>query len=371
MSAWTNKIGYHLKPEERIAHDWWFGRDSPYKYIVNVAWSSKQPPNKYNPGTVKDYSRSWGGITFESSVKVGEAPYGPQEYWISAQIVIPGTYRPFVEQESEENARSAAITKALNGLNDGSLQLGADIGEAGSTARMFGDNISAVAKSLLAAKRGSWGDIPGYLGMSPRDVLSGRFPANRWLEYQYGWKPLFGSIYDTQAKIHRGIEKQNAKLRSTGNGTTSNSINFSDHGYVRDGVKATGVADYSCQCTILAKIVNPDLRNMAQWGLINPASIAWELVPFSFVVDWFVPVGNTLSAMTDTVGLEFERGWTSERFRGRTTIEYKGASMSEEQFSYNRTRLNNFPSPRVYAKENPWSSAHIKNAFALVRSLMR
>jgi hypothetical protein len=29
-------------------------------------------------------------------------------------------------------------------------------------------------------------------------------------------------------------------------------------------------------------------------GLYDPAGLAWELLPFSFVADWFVPIGNYL-----------------------------------------------------------------------------
>jgi hypothetical protein len=55
----------------------------------------------------------------------------------------------------------------------------------------------------------------------------------------------------------------------------------------------------------LGAIVSMEPHNMAtqltrSWinglGLNNPVGIAWELIPFSFVVDWFVPVGKWLTA---------------------------------------------------------------------------
>jgi hypothetical protein len=30
-------------------------------------------------------------------------------------------------------------------------------------------------------------------------------------------------------------------------------------------------------------------------GLLDPASVAWELLPFSFVADWFIPIGSYLA----------------------------------------------------------------------------
>jgi hypothetical protein len=59
-------------------------------------------------------------------------------------------------------------------------------------------------------------------------------------------------------------------------------------------------------------ISNPNLYLANKLGFVNPAVIAWELVPFSFVVDWFVPVGNFLSQWTDFVGLSLQNGYTTK-----------------------------------------------------------
>jgi len=37
--------------------------------------------------------------------------------------------------------------------------------------------------------------------------------------------------------------------------------------------------------------------------LTNPALVAWELVPFSFVADWFVPIGSWLTAIAPLIGI--------------------------------------------------------------------
>lgn len=38
-----------------------------------------------------------------------------------------------------------------------------------------------------------------------------------------------------------------------------------------------------------------DLSLMQSLDLVNPAAVIWENVPFSFVVDWFIPIGSYLS----------------------------------------------------------------------------
>jgi hypothetical protein len=45
------------------------------------------------------------------------------------------------------------------------------------------------------------------------------------------------------------------------------------------------------------------LHNFAEVGFTNPLEVAWELVPFSFAADWFVPVGSWLSGLDALLGL--------------------------------------------------------------------
>jgi hypothetical protein len=68
------------------------------------------------------------------------------------------------------------------------------------------------------------------------------------------------------------------------------------------------------RCELGAEIFvsNPNLYLANKLGFVNPGVIAWELVPFSFVIDWFVPVGNFLSQWTDFVGLTLQKAYTTK-----------------------------------------------------------
>lgn len=54
---------------------------------------------------------------------------------------------------------------------------------------------------------------------------------------------------------------------------------------------------------------------MNQLGLLDPVSLAWNLLPMSFVFDWFIPVGTFLDGFTATEGLTYQDGYTTQWVR--------------------------------------------------------
>lgn len=77
--------------------------------------------------------------------------------------------------------------------------------------------------------------------------------------------------------------------------------------------------------TILARVevADPNARLASQLGFVNPAVVAWELVPFSFVVDWFVNVGDVLSSYTDFLGFKFLESSVTSFNKDRVTTYYQ------------------------------------------------
>jgi hypothetical protein len=134
-------------------------------------------------------------------------------------------------------------------------------------------------------------------------------------------------------------------------------------------------------CELGAVLDNPSLAYLNTFGLINPLSIAWELVPWSFAIDWFVPVGKTLEAVTATVGLIFNGGRITEHRKYVTVRNYvpgrrtawrvceNTGNYIEEGFGFSRTALTAFPHPMFYADLTPYSTTRALNALALVHGL--
>lgn len=73
------------------------------------------------------------------------------------------------------------------------------------------------------------------------------------------------------------------------------------------------------------KVKNPLLTFINQLGLYNAAEVVWEVLPWSFVIDWFSNVSELISSMTAEVGLERLEG-NSETISFRGIVLERGPS---------------------------------------------
>jgi hypothetical protein len=73
--------------------------------------------------------------------------------------------------------------------------------------------------------------------------------------------------------------------------------------------------------TVKCVVDNPALRTLSEFGLINPLEILWEVTPWSFVIDWFFPVGDWISNKTSDCGIVFKTGTRKVKLTGTFTTE--------------------------------------------------
>lgn len=268
-----------------------------------------------------------------------------------------------VSQDS--NLMNQAVTECLLRLADGKAELGAALGEAHRTADMLASGFSTLLTAYRNVRRGNLGRL---LSQRPTSAKMAKELANRRLEIVYGWLPLMSDIkgtYDVLRTTLKPAMLVHAKRRV-------NDSSVTDYSGV-SGWKSSGKAKRSHSCELIAQLDIAAARQANQLGLTNPLSIAWELVPFSFIVDWGLPVGNVLAALSATRGLSFVSGFKAVHADGKVkaTLQPTGSYQEVSPRSgdlnfayYRRYRLSGFPSPLPYAK-NPFSTEHVLNALAL------
>jgi hypothetical protein len=123
---------------------------------------------------------------------------------------------------------------------------------------------------------------------------------------------------------------------------------------------------------------------LAQTGFTNPVNLAWEVLPYSFVLDWLLPVGPWLTTLSAYDGLSFVDGFVTRFTRQEISamIDYKGSFPGTYQPStwdiagrfgrvyiiVNRTKLTTFPSADCPQFKNPFSVTHALNGLALLEA---
>lgn len=129
-------------------------------------------------------------------------------------------------------------------------------------------------------------------------LLRLKFPKNwkslssDWLAYRYGWRPLISDLKTLSEMISNSKDRlvRHSKRSSDVSSHTSTSTRMNPVGsYFSWQVTVIDEVTTRLRGSVTADIVLPKLQ-------FNPLVTGWELIPFSFVIDWFVSIGKALLA---------------------------------------------------------------------------
>lgn len=120
------------------------------------------------------------------------------------------------------------------------------------------------------------------------------YVTSKWLEYRYGWMPLVYSTYDALSTLNRRAFGGSFTIRSRATERTRR-VDIDGLGTFSSPQKKS-VIDQSARTEMVIRVKLPGGNQLHDWTSLNPLGIAWELTPLSFVADWFVNVGDLLSA---------------------------------------------------------------------------
>lgn len=142
-----------------------------------------------------------------------------------------------------------------------------------------------------------------------------------FLEFHLGWQPLVGDIGNAINVLQKGIPPVIVKGRGSSKRTTVSRPNSWESTKTNVETRVMLIANVA--------VTNPNLWLANSLGFVNPASVAWALVPFSFVIDWFVNIGDILGQCTDFLGLSLEYPATTRLDSlsytyGRTDVYHPG-----------------------------------------------
>ena len=359
-----------------------------YKQITRTALvktkkelSGWRPPKPYQC-TVMDYAPLEGSLK-RDHYRSGVVGPWRTEYWEGGMANVYFNVMPPFPQTTSlpgQNSVYRAEVECLLKVRDMSVNLLQTFVERQKTIDMILDRTTRIYRAYRSAKRGKFRDAAKALGIDKR----GKKTASSWLELQYGWLPLMSDIYGGYEFLtgRRAVKGTLFNVKRT--------ITDNDSQTISDQTQTWTVTS-NIQTKLITKVSlwyaveYEALAEASKLGLLNPLEIAWEVTPWSFVVDWFLPVGNILGALSATSGCSF-RGGTLTRvldqsmqtqviplnvMDGGDGIMQEGQSRGAgKYFKMDRTVYTGTPIPMPYVK-NPLSVGHALNALALLRSLFK
>lgn len=248
----------------------------------------------------------------------------------------------------------AAINRALTDMGSSGFDLGLAIAELNDTCRTIAKAITILTDVLHAATLGKgMKNLEDRIGrsLSQKEIrrITSTPPSRRaseiWLNYQLELAPLVNDIDGAIKAYHKGLKDRGVKV-SGKSGTrarkgrgipTSPRQNFGGsgatetYGFQPPNWEPENGGRLASRAGASGTISNPTLASLQSMGLINPLSLGWEKVPLSFLLDYVVPIGPALSAMTAGAGISAIRTFYISERRRQMTNTTIGAYVWDEQ----------------------------------------
>lgn len=261
----------------------------------------------------------------------------------------------------------APIANVLSGTDVADMIAEASTKVQSERGRGIGSNMS---ESLAEAQQ-SLRYVPGLLGQlgttyqraRARDLH--RKAAELWLGYRYAARPLMADVTHALLEYNARVRRMRQTTRAFGSISSVTSGNLS---YSSSLIRNEYTYQISDTCTVRAMSLDEVLSDRAyKLGLTmkNLFTLPWELVPYSFVIDWIVNVGDFLGAHSVSPELhplgacivtEREKkldAWAAGAISVSSLIEI--VSPHQGQFSASelqRTRIVGLQAPRLLIKGN-------------------
>lgn len=253
-------------------------KDPPHPYSL-IAVSEHRGVNYYlsrsNPGNCKS------PLAFGKHARncFGGAPNGG---WGSD---------PFVA-----NDQIKLLSKLHTQIHGSDFNLGVALAEGGKSLQMIAERAQRIARAAVYTRKGlyrsAWDVLTsGTLKEKKRVDLNRKFGshASAWAEMRWGWSPLYKDMYDGAVwlahKLYAPIMRRYVVRRVK-------RVDYDEATWNPNGFVPTSFA-WIRRRQLIAYL--SEAPHNAVLAAINPASVAWELVPYSFVVDWAVPISTYLT----------------------------------------------------------------------------
>lgn len=275
MRAWKAELRCGVKPVNPVLL-------GPTSYRVAFPGQLPRKATGCFAYPLKPYDQKSGFFVFSDPVsQVTRNWYQVSSFEQVDPDVLKGYGLLLANKLDELTPDTGLVTSCRARANEGLLDLYTSLAESPETVKMLYDLIKAV----FIRKQGTIEKIMAQIARNPANAVS--IASNAWLQYRYGIMPLY---YDVRGLLEYlgAATKEFMTVRSSSTVQESISIGSTYNQLV---------VDVEHRVTIKNRL---DIHStkMEQYLRTDLTVTAWELVPLSFVWDWFVSVGDFLASLS-------------------------------------------------------------------------
>lgn len=299
----------------------------PFYHYGNKTWSGGNTPSNLRPKTkvfrkysFVRYERDANGNKYAKLVEVVRTRLKPS----SARSLPPNAYtangKDFVQDDFivgvpgsfslnggiinelpfetlwDSSDDIALISKLRDNIAGSDFNAAVTSAEMHKTMAMLADNAKRVRLFYSNFRKGNLPRAVDELFAGRRLKRPPKRASSNWLELQYGWLPLLKDVHSGAqfaATLFNSPRVFRCEASRGALGVSSSSKDYQYWGLGSYGDIYVNMRHQESK-KIIALLTEVNVPQLA--GLEDPLSVGWELCPFSFVVDWFIPVGSWLSA---------------------------------------------------------------------------
>jgi hypothetical protein len=148
---------------------------------------------------------------------------------------------------------------------------------------------------------------------------------NFWLEFRYAVRPLFfeaqqalnalrDQIERSSRNTARGYNRDGKTVTVDSTGVWPNDLSFTR--------RVTTTESHNYRAGVLYTIASDIMGLAATWGLDKPLESLYELVPFSFMLDWMFNIGDVIASWTYNPSLQVQASWLVEKHAFSAKVTY-------------------------------------------------
>lgn len=243
-------------------------------------------------------------------------------------VVNLGFWPAGVQTNVDNQARAQAYSRMRSGFNASTF-----LGEMAQTFAMIKSPAMGLRRGIDAYRRRA-------------DTLRNRYKklgdyrravADLWLEYHFGWKPLISDVFNASEAYKRTAEKQTGTNFS---GQASQTIRSSKRrtlafAQVAEGTIVDEITSvYTCRYKGSVRYRGSSSAMEVHYGSTWPDFVptAWELCPWSFLIDYFSNVGDLANSWATAQIVS--TGWTCRTLHEKVNVSSQGISVRSLSSGY-------------------------------------